>query len=242
MLLSDPVRTVLAESRVFGGKRAPFKLREVKGARRIIVRVTHEGVVVTKPRYVSRRQVDSFLDDCDLWLRGELDKWGQRVKESLSDRVLYHGRDHAIRRASSGPVRLSEGVFWAPGDTPQERLACVMEWMQRRARANIRAAAAEWAPVLNVRPKRVAIRDQVSRWGSCSVDGSLSFNWRLIMAPPRVLEYIVIHELAHIRQHNHSKRFWSLVAEHCPDFEKHERWLDDHNDRIMLTGRATSLR
>jgi predicted metal-dependent hydrolase len=235
------MRTILAESRVFGGKKAPFKLREVKGARRIILRVTHEGVVVTKPYWVSRRQVEAFLDEQHVWIRNEVEKWGQKLKETLCDRVLYHGREHTIRRASGGPVRLADGVFWAPGDSPEERLAHVMEWMQRRARAAIRSAASEWAPVLGVRPKRVAIRDQVSRWGSCSSEASLSFNWRLVMAPPRVLEYIVIHELAHIRHHDHSRRFWSFVAKFCPDYAKHEQWLDDHNDRIMLTGRATGL-
>lgn len=232
------MRTILAEKRSFGGKKAPFKLREVKGARSITVRITHEGVVVTKPRWVSRRQVESFLTAHNGWLEFQVARWEEKVAETLSDKVLYHGELKRIRKASSGPVRLAESVFWAPGETPRQRLEAVMEWMERRSRQTIRAKVAKWAPELRVRPKRVSIRDQVSRWGSCSVDGSLSFNWRLVMAPPAVLEYIVIHELAHIREHNHSKRFWNLVARFCPDYDEYEQWLDDHNDRIMLTGRG----
>ncbi len=232
------MRTVLTENREFGGKNAPFKLREVKGARSITVRITHEGVVVTKPRWVGRKQVETFLKENNGWLEIQVAKWEEKVAETLSDQVLYLGQVYGIRKATSGPVRLAGSEFWATGATPQERLKNVMDWMQRRSRQTIRLTVATWAPKIKVAPKRVSIRDQVSRWGSCSVDGSLSFNWRLVMAPPEVLEYIVIHELAHIREHNHSKRFWSLVGRFCGDYEEYEKWLDDHNDRIMLTGRG----
>jgi len=230
------MRTVLREVRSFGTHAVPFRLREIKGARRITVHVTHEGVVATKPKWVSLREVDRVLRECGEWIEKELRRRSLIVAATLQDRVLYLGVERPIRTASSLPVRYSEGEFWSPGDTPKERLKHVLEWMQRRARKELRDCAARWAPQLDVAPKRIGVRDQVSRWGACSDKASLSFNWRLIMAPPEVLEYIVVHELAHIREHNHSRRFWSLVERFCPGYERHEKWLDENNDRIMAAG------
>ena len=84
--------------------------------------------------------------------------------------------------------------------------------MHRRSKPVIRDAVARWSAEMGIVVKRVSVRDQRSRWGSCSDRGSLSFNWRLIMTPQAVLEYIVVHEMAHIEEHNHSRRFWSLVG------------------------------
>jgi hypothetical protein len=76
--------------------------------------------------------------------------------------------------------------------------------------------------------KRLIIRGQKTRWGSCSQMGNLSFNWKLIMAPEPVIEYVVIHELAHLKEMNHAKSFWQLVARHCPRWRQHRKWLKDH--------------
>ena len=235
------MRTLLRENRTFGALTAPFKLREVRGARRVIVHVNHEGVVVTKPRWTSRASVEEFLRDCNGWILHELTKREEKLAATLCDRVLFYGVEHEIRRASVSPVRFSEGVFWAPGESPQARLKYVHDWMRLRAKQALRAAVLKWSPELGVTHKRITVRDQVSRWGSCSEDGALSFNWRLVMAPPEVLEYIVVHELAHIREFDHSRKFWKVVSTHCPDYVRHEKWLDDHNDRIMMAGREAAV-
>lgn len=231
------MRTLLTEERQFGDRTAVLKLRDVKGARKITVRVNHEGVVVTKPRWVARREVEDFLSRCRGWVCNELARWDELRSSSLIDRVLYLGQECEIRQASSPPVRLAAEVFWASGDTPGTRLKETMEWMRRRAKPVIREAVWRWARQMEAVPKRVTVRDQTSLWGSCSSRGTLSFNWRLVMAPPEVLEYIVVHELAHLREHNHSRRFWALVEAYCPEYESHERWLDEHNDRILSLGR-----
>ena len=236
------MRRVLTEERAFGGRTAPYTLREVKGARKITVRVTHNGVVVTKPRWVARRDVDDFLAKCDKWLQRELAKWGDFHASTLTDCVLYQGTERAIREASAPPVRLAGDEFWSHGDGTQQRLAHVLDWMRRRARPTIRESVARWSQQVGVAPKRVAVRDQVSCWGSCSASGALSFNWRLVMAPCAALEYIVVHELCHIREPNHSRKFWSLVAHHCPDFREHEDWLTANTQRVLFTGRVSNGR
>ena len=81
---------------------------------------------------------------------------------------------------------------------------------------------------MELHPKCVTIRGQRTRWGSCSIGGHVSLNWRLVMAPPDVLSYVVVHELAHLAEHNHGPGFWSLVERFCPDFRMHKKWLKQH--------------
>ena len=91
----------------------------------------------------------------------------------------------------------------------------------------------EEAPVLGVEPKRVQIRDQRSRWGSCSTRGTLSFNWRLVLAPLEVLDYVVVHELCHLREPNHSRRFWKLVEARRPAWRLQRDWLHEHGPELL---------
>ena len=97
-----------------------------------------------------------------------------------------------------------------------------------RARALVHKLIAEEAPRLGVTVTRIAIRDQRTRWGSCSSRGTLSFNWRLVLAPPEVAGYVVVHELCHLREPNHSPRFWRLVAGARPGYPEQRRWLAEH--------------
>lgn len=96
------------------------------------------------------------------------------------------------------------------------------------ARGKIEERLAVWSGRMGLSHGRVSIRDQRTLWGSCSAKGDLSFNWRLVFAPQPVMDYVVIHELAHRRELNHSKRFWALVAEHSPDYREHRRWLHEN--------------
>jgi predicted metal-dependent hydrolase len=89
------------------------------------------------------------------------------------------------------------------------------------------------ASTLRVKPKRIQIRDQRSRWGSCSTTGTLSFNWRLVLAPFEVLDYVVVHELCHMREPNHSGKFWKLVEARRPDWRAQRDWLDEHGPELM---------
>jgi predicted metal-dependent hydrolase len=91
----------------------------------------------------------------------------------------------------------------------------------------------EEAPVIGVEPARVQIRDQRSRWGSCSTRGTLSFNWRLVLAPFDVLDYVVVHELCHLREPNHSRRFWGLVEQRRPEWRAQRNWLHEHGPELL---------
>jgi predicted metal-dependent hydrolase len=105
-------------------------------------------------------------------------------------------------------------------------------WYRAQAAIILEHKAREFAAAFGVKYGRFSIRGQRTRWASCSHRGTLSFNWRLIMAPEPVVDYVVIHEVAHLKEMNHTRRFWGLVAERCPSWRQHKKWLDDHGTEL----------
>jgi len=137
-------------------------------------------------------------------------------------RVVEHHRDWILReRAKQRPrLRLDPAmVSEAEG--------------RRAARELVHMLCEEEGDALGVRWSRIEIRDQRSRWGSCSTRGTLSFNWRLVLAPYEVLDYVVVHELCHLREPNHSRRFWRLVEARRPGWRTHRDWLHEHGPELL---------
>lgn len=158
--------------------------------------------------------------------------------------VPYKGRDLPLwivdedpRPRRSEVQETPEGLRLIRGDDGQKPQETLREWLVERAREAFAESVARWEPRLGVRHARMTIRDQRSVWGSMTRAGALNLNWRVIMAPPETLDYLVIHELSHMREMNHSKRFWAIVAEHCPDWKKHRTWLRDHSRRLKAAVR-----
>jgi predicted metal-dependent hydrolase len=112
----------------------------------------------------------------------------------------------------------------------------VSDFLKREARHDLQRSAEAYADELGVKVKRLSIRDQSSRWGSCTSAGSLSFSWRLILAPPYVLDYLAAHEVAHLVEMNHSARFWRVVARVCGSVERAKVWLDTHGNDLHRYG------
>jgi hypothetical protein len=114
-----------------------------------------------------------------------------------------------------------------------DKLRLTEEQGRREARARIALIVQSEAVALGVVVSRLTIRDQVSRWGSCSANGALSFNWRLVLAPHDVLDYVVVHEACHLVEHNHAPPFWKLVEKRRPNYREHRAWLDEHGWEIL---------
>src|SRR5262249_41341675 len=135
------------------------------------------------------------------------------------------------------PLRLGlqrDDCVWVGGIArPLPRVASLERWYRGRARAEAEKLAAEGARRLGVRHGRPSVRDQRTRWGSCSTKGTLSFNWRLILAPRAVFAYVVAHELCHLVRHDHSPSFWDVVGTLRPGFEHERRWLSEHGHELL---------
>lgn len=184
------------------------RVRESTRARRLRVTVG-SGVEAVVPRHVSDRQLDRFLDEVRPW-----------IERQVRDRVPSLGLD-------------VPGVVWI-GLQPQLAPAGDIErWYREEARRHIATAVSRESRRLGVRPGRIGIRDPRTRWGSCSARGSLSFSWRLVIAPAEVLEYVVVHELCHLRELNHSQRFYRLLDDARPGWRAQSAWLREFGQELL---------
>ncbi len=140
--------------------------------------------------------------------------------------VEWHQGGRAIARVTD------EATVIAGGATEADAIAAVQRLYRREAARRIRAAVERGATRLNLAPAGVAVRDQKTRWGSCSRTGNLSFSWRLVMAPERVLEYVVVHELCHLREASHSKRYWQILEMSFAGWQEPARWLRENGHEL----------
>ncbi|WP_307154159.1 M48 family metallopeptidase [Rhodopseudomonas julia] len=222
------------------------KVRRSSRARRMILRLdaaTGEPLL-TLPAFVPLSAGESFLAGHRDWL-------AERMRAHEGGAPFVPGTYFSLRGEqcliktdpSRGLVRIldmEEGrAVVVPGD-PRHLERRLSDWLKRQARRDLSEAVGAYCDVLGVRHRRIAVRDTRSRWGSCSSTGTLSFSWRLVLAPPHVLQYVAAHEVAHLREMNHSPRFWRLVGELYPGYEEARRWLRRHGAELHRIGRAVA--
>jgi predicted metal-dependent hydrolase len=220
------------------------RLRRHRQARRYTLRIqsaTRE-VVLTIPPRGTLKEAREFAQKHGAWIAARLDRLPKAAPFADGVIVPLRGVPHRIVHR-----RTMRGSVWTETDTDGAQLLCVAghaphidrrisDFLRREAKRNLEAASLRYAYALGVRIKRLAVRDQSSRWGSCSTSGALSFSWRLILAPPFVLDYLAAHEVAHLLEMNHSTRFWRLVQKLCPDHERAKVWLDVHGTDLHRYG------
>lgn len=128
-----------------------------------------------------------------------------------------------------------ESIRLRQSTVEQSSVKQVLEnFYRRRAREYFTDCADDYAAQMGVKYEKIELRNQRTRWGSCSTDGTLSLNWRLVMAPPEVVEYIIVHELTHLIEQSHNREFWSLVREHDPDYKTHAQWLERNSTKLIF--------
>jgi predicted metal-dependent hydrolase len=230
------------------GLSAPVEVRRHPGARRLTLRVsnTRRWVVVTLPAQCRMEEADTFLRSHLEWVRERLGSVPEPVPFVPGAVIPLRGVPYRLR--FMGPQPGSAVVSIAAGAGKMGTLDVagraehaarrLRDWLLAQARADLDQRAAAHARALGVRVKRICLRDQTTRWGSCSISGLLSFSWRLILAPPHVLNYVAAHEVAHLREMNHGPRFWKLVARLVPELEAARRWLRHHGCDLHRYGAA----
>ncbi len=238
-----------------------YTVRHSPRARRLRVVVDpRRGVVVTVPavrRGVGRGMeaaVEGFLLEREAWLRRHLARQASARAGAVPDGELatgsvlrFRGEPHRVR-IEAGPLSLPRSTVSREGADDVDEIvvriiardrrtpdAVLRAWFAERARGAIEREITRHAPALGVVPAAVTLRDPRTRWGSASRAGRLSFSWRLVLAPPEVLETVVVHELAHLRVFGHGPAFWALVASRCPDHAAWRRWLREHSVELHAT-------
>ena len=215
------------------------------------------GIIVTVPLPTRRGWarpepiVESFLRDREAWLRRHLERH-QRTRAELAARgglvdgglVRYRGELHRLRIAPAPPGRRRSSVARSGEDDADVLLVeiaardrrplvrVLRDWFRERAEETLWREIDRHASALGVTPAAVSLRDPRSRWGSASRERRLMFSWRLVLAPPRALETVVVHELAHLRVFGHGAAFWAVVASRVPDHARWRRWLREHSHEL----------
>jgi predicted metal-dependent hydrolase len=220
-------------------------------ARRYILRVLADGTVrVTLPRWGVKRDALQFVESSRGWIAQQLTR---RQRETPTPpwthgtRILINGQPAILRVESSGDRRrvwcddVMVGMMSRRGcndsmSSLEDVRGLVSQWLQVRARRELPARLQELASAHAITVPRVSIRDQRSRWGACSPTGTITLNWRLVQAPPHVRDYVLLHELMHRRELNHSRRFWRLVAAACPGHAAARRWLRKEGKQLWADG------
>jgi predicted metal-dependent hydrolase len=236
------------------GLDAPVLVRRNPRAQRISLTVNEarRGAVLTVPHNASLVDAGDFLARHFEWLRKRLDALPQPVPFADGSVVPLRGEPHVLRFSPSARQR---GVVWIEpaeglnGDAlpsitvagaPEHGPRRLKDWLKREARGDLSDCCDMHAINLGVRARRITVRDQSSRWGSCSASGVLSFSWRLILAPAYVLDYLAAHEVAHLREMNHGPCFWRHVKSTCPDMDTAKSWLRKNGAKLHRYGAEAS--
>ncbi len=223
-----------------GNTPVKIRLRANARAQRYLLRVPadHSGPVLTVPKGGDLSRAERFARQHIDWLIERLDGRPDQVALCPGDFVPLRGEDHLILPTgklrglvSKGEADCGSPALLVPGaedHIPRK----VTSWLKGEAKADLTARAEEHAVKIGKKITAISVRDTKSRWGSCASNGRLSFSWRLILAPPDILDYVAAHEVAHLKEMNHSDRFWRLCEELAPQTPEARVWLKEHGLRL----------
>ncbi|MEX0954784.1 MAG: M48 family metallopeptidase [Rhizobiaceae bacterium] len=225
------------------GRSLPLRIVENDRATRLTLRIAAggTGLRMTVPPGISQREVDRFLERHRGWLEQRLAKLPDQPQVRPGIKVPVRGVPHLIvhepdkrgiaeiSAAEDGPVLIVHGDR---RHLPRR----VSDFLKREAKHEIEALVAKHTATVGRRAKSVRFRDTTSRWGSCTSDGSLSFSWRIAMAPGAVIDYLVAHEVAHLIEMNHGPKFWKLCRELCPRTDEAKAWLKRNGSALQAIG------
>ena len=234
------------EHLLIGGSGGDYaiEVRRHPAARRYTLRVreARRDVLLTMPPRGSIRQAKQFAEKNADWIAARLKRLPRPAPFAPDEMIPLRGVPHRIAHRPG-----ARGTAWTEAGADGTPLFCVAggaahigrrarDFLKREARRDLVAASRRYAEALGVSIRSVSLRDTASRWGSCSQSGSLSFSWRLVLAPPFVLDYLAAHEVTHRVELNHSQRFWRAVERIFPEWRRAEAWLRAHGPSLYRYG------
>ncbi|HQU70286.1 MAG TPA: SprT family zinc-dependent metalloprotease [Albidovulum sp.] len=223
----------MVERTLPGNPPVSVTLRRSARARRFSLRVSRlDGrVTLSIPARASEAEALAFAGDKADWVRSILATSAPRRGIGPGSVVPFEGRALTVTAAAVRAVRVEGDLLLVPGD-PARMAARIAAFLKLAARQRLQAESERFAAAIGRPIRAITLRDTRSRWGSCTHDGRLMYSWRLIMAPPEVLSYVAAHEVAHLKELNHSADFWAIVARLMPDHARHRRWLRGHGNDL----------
>lgn len=218
-----------------------FEVRRSRRRKSVQITVDRGGeLLITAPEVCSTRFMEKFVREKRFWIYTKLAEKetlapaAPRKKYVNGEGFPYLGRSYRLQLVDHQdvPVKLDHGRFMMLRTEAEHGRAQMIRWYLERARCWIERRVARYQVRVGVEPGAVAVQDLGFRWGSCGKGGRLNFHWRSIMLPPRIIEYVIVHELVHILEPHHTPAFWTRVERAMPDFAARKQWLAEHAGRL----------
>lgn len=221
------------------GRLMPLTIKQHERATRITLRIEPGGraLKMTVPKGLAPREVNAFLDRHQGWLLTKLAKFSTDTGLRDGGEILFRGIKHRIEHTGSlrglTEAALADGkpVLRVSG-LPEHLGRRISTFLKKEARADLERLSRMHAGSIKTPIRSISMKDTRSRWGSCSSEGNLSFSWRIVMAPPSVIDYLAAHEVAHLKEMNHGPHFWALCKKLCPHMEEAKSWLKRYGSQL----------
>jgi predicted metal-dependent hydrolase len=222
----------------------PVEVLKTNRKKSLSIRVNGSNVQVRAPKTISDHRIKKLLEKRTPWIKAKLEEYQQRPQRDnyryVDDETFkYLGRSYQLKvsEADLQSVKLYRGKLWVKLNKnnlndPSKIKQLLEDWYQSRALSYLAKKTIQIAKQLGRSPSSISVKNYKSRWGSCSNSGAVSYNWRIIQAPIKIIEYIVVHELCHLIEHNHSPKYWQNVERHIPLWKERRNWLKNNGNLL----------
>ncbi|MCL5666591.1 MAG: M48 family metallopeptidase [Patescibacteria group bacterium] len=208
--------------------------------RSVSIIIKHGKVEVRAPQRANLAQIKKFVSSKQGWIDKALARHRQRQipekKFTEGEQLLFLGKNYPLRISENyfSRLRMEQGIFLLSKFRQRSAKSQFEDWYRRRAKEFLTERCQYYGRLMNVKYQKITITGAATRWGSCSRKGTINFSWKLALAPPEIVDYVAVHELAHLRHHNHSKEFWRFVAMYFPNFRMAKKWLNQSGHLLAI--------
>jgi predicted metal-dependent hydrolase len=226
----------------------PIEIIRTERSKSASIEIEDDTVKVTVPKNLSDQRIEELIKNRTVWIRQKLKIQTETIRPKDKEYVngetfSYLGRNYRLKCLSggSGEAKLTNGyltVWLAKDASGAASGGCVrqslQQWYQSRALEKLKEKTKRYSAILGVSPQSVGVKEYKARWGSCSSSGDVTYNWRIIMAPHHIVDYIVVHELCHLLEHNHGPKYWKHVQNVVPNYKECREWLKVNGEGLRI--------
>jgi len=223
-----------------------FNIKIIRTNRRktISIQIDAGMVQITVPNVLSDKTIQDIINSKKAWIHEKLQLQSHitpaRSKEYVdAEAFSYLGKKYRLKltKNSTDEAKLKRGqlLISTRNDSSEEYIKNqITQWYWNHAEQHLKDKTRRYAEIVRVSPKRVSLKNYKARWGSCTITNDIIYNWKIIIAPHRIVDYVVVHELCHIHEHNHSSSFWKLVGKVIPDYKDCREWLKLNGQTLII--------
>ncbi len=226
----------------------PIKINRTERSKSASIEIEDDTVTVTVPKNLSDQRIEELIKNRTVWIRQKLKIQTEIIcskpKEYVNgESFTYLGRNYRLRcelggcegvKLKNGYLTVTLGIGNSEAHSEGSVRHSLRQWYQTRALEKLKEKTKRYSGILGVSPNSVNIKEYKARWGSCSSNGDITYNWRIIIAPHQVVDYIVVHELCHLLEHNHGPKYWKHVEHIVPNYKECREWLKNNGETLVV--------